>query len=394
VISIFDRYVLRVLLASTWITAFALTMIILLTQSMRLLELVISSDASSYYFLVMVGLSVPKFLEVILPIAFSIGTTFTCYRMILDRELIVLFASGLPASRLARPFVVFALFMMTVQFVLSGWISPVAIHNLQTVRMDIKSHYATLMFREGVFNNIGDGITAYVERRGAPNELLNLLIHDERGTFNPGKATTIIAQRGLVSLNESGQQLLIYDGTQYEQDMRSGQINRLDFKQYSLDILGKQNDLATRWREPDERTLGELLLPGSAIEHGDRQHINEFRAEAHRRLSVPLLYLSYSAIILNFLLLGTWDRRRQAQHIVKAGLVVVLIQVLYIVSYNATTKNLWLAPALYTLGILPTFAGFTLISLSRNMGIMNIGISLSNFLHRRQNSHKAGATNL
>lgn len=382
-ISIFDRYVIRVLLASTVVTAFALTMIILLTQSMRLLELVISSDASSSYFMIMLGLSIPKFLEAILPIAFSIGIIFTCYRMILDRELIVLFASGLSASRLARPFVVFAVFMMTVQFVLSGWIAPVSIHNLQAVRMDIKSHYATLMFREGVFNNIGDGITAYVERRGAPNELLNVLIHDGRGTLNQGKTTTIVAQRGLVSLNESGQQLLVYDGTQYEQDNKSGQISRLDFKQYSLDIPTERNNIATRWREPDERTLGELLLPDSAIERNDRPHIDEFRAEAHRRLTVPMLYLSYSAIALTFLLLGVWDRRRQSQHVVKAGLAIVMIQILYIVSYNATTDNLWLAPALYTISISPALIGFTLIRLSRPIDVAAFLSGLFTRNHKR-----------
>lgn len=366
-ISIFDRYVIRVLLASTLVTAFALTMIILLTQSMRLLELVISSDASSYYFMMMLGLSVPKFLEAILPIAFSIGIIFTCYRMILDREMIVLYAAGLSASRLARPFVLFAVFMMAVQFVLSGWLAPIAINNLQSVRMDIKSHYATLMFREGVFNGIGDGMTAYVERRGAPNELLNVMIHDARGTMNEGKMTTIVAPRGLVSLNDTGQQLLVYDGTQYEQSMETGQITRLDFKQYSLDIPTERNDIATRWREPDERTLGELLLPDKAIARSDLPHIDEFRAEAHRRLSVPMLYLSYSAIALTFLLLGVWDRRRQSQHVTKAGLAIVIIQILYVVSYNATTDNLWLAPALYAISIVPAIIGFTMIRLSRTI---------------------------
>lgn len=378
-ISIFDRYVIRILLAATAVTAFALTTIVLLTQSMRLLELVISSDASSYYFMMMVGLSVPKFLEAILPIAFSIGIMFACYRLIVDREMIILYASGLSASRLARPFVIFSVFMMGVQFVLSGWVAPVSIHNFQGVRTDVKSHYATLMFREGVFNNIGDGITAYVERRGAPNELLNVMIHDDKGSLNTGKKTTIVAQRGLVSVNETGQQLLVYDGTQYEQTQKTGQITRLDFKQYSLEIPTPNTNMSARWREPDERTLDELLLPNSAMVGNDKQHIAEFRAEAHRRISVPMLYLSYCAVSLMFLLLGVWDRRRQSQHVVKAGIAVIVIQALYIVTFNMATDNIAFAPALYVISMLPAMIGFTLLRLSQPLDMASF---MSRFVRR------------
>lgn len=380
-ISIFDRYVLRVLMASTAVTAFALTMIVLLTQSIRLLELVISSDASSYYFMVMMGLSIPKFLEAILPIAFSIGIIFTCYRMIIDRELIVMYAAGLAAYRLARPFLVFSGVMMIFQFILSGWIAPIAINNLQTIRTDIKGHYATLMFREGVFNNIGDGITAYVRARGAPNELKNVMIHDEKGTLNQGRATTIVAQRGLVSVNESNQQLLVYDGTQYEKDLNTGKISRLDFKQYSLDIPTEKGDITARWREPDERTLNELLLPTDEIITRDRPHLEEFRAEAHRRIAVPFLYLSYSTVPLVFLLLGGWDRRRQSQHVVKAGIAVVIIQALYIVTYNAVMDNPWLMPALYALGIVPGLIGLVMLRLSKTPDGMAF---VTNLLSRTQ----------
>jgi lipopolysaccharide export system permease protein len=357
-ISVFDTYVLKILIAATWITALALTMIVLLTQSIRFLELVISSDASTGYFMMMIGLAVPKFLEAILPVAFSIGTIFACYRLILDREMIIMFASGLSAWRLARPFLVFAGAMMAIQFMLSGWISPVAVDSLQKLRTDIKSHYATLMFREGIFNDIGPDMTAYVERRVGLNELQNLMIHDERGTLSEGKVTTILAKRGIVDLNTDDQRLVVYDGTQYEFDPETRSTNRLDFARYTLDIPTNTQTIGARWREPDERILPDLFLDKETISGADLRNYNEFIAEAHRRLSTPFLYLSYALLSVAFLLLGSWNRRQQSQHVVKAGICIVAIQALYIIVFNESRDALILTSGLYALAIIPAFIAF------------------------------------
>lgn len=339
----------------------ALTMIVLLTQSIRFLELVISSDASTSYFLMMVGLAVPKFLEAILPIAFSIGIIFTCVRLILDREMIVMFAAGLSALRLGRPFFLFAAIMMAIQFMLSGWASPIAVETLQKLRGDVKSHYATLMFREGVFNSIGPNMTAYVEKRVGLNELQNLMIHDERGTLSKGKVTTILAKRGIVDMNETAQRLLVYDGTQYEYDPVKKTTARLDFSRYSLDIPDNPDAIGARWREPDERTLPELFLDRTKVTGNDLKNYNEFIAEAHRRLSTPFLYLSYAAMTMVFLLLGRWNRRQQTSHILKAGFSIVIIQALYIVLYNESQGALILTGGLYGLAMIPAFIAFSVL---------------------------------
>lgn len=365
-ISLFDKYVLKILIVSTWITALSLTMIVLLTQSIRFLELVISSDASTVYFLMMLGLAVPKFLEAILPIAFSIGTLFTCYRLILDREMIVMFASGLSAMRLGRPFFVFAVAMMAIQFMLSGWISPVAVEALQKLRTDVKSHYATLMFREGVFNQIGPDITAYVERREGMNGLRNLMIHDEKGTLSEGKITTILAERGVVDIDADNQRVLVFDGTQYEQNPKDGTTNRLDFKRYTLDIPNTDPTIGSRWKEPDERILPDLFLNKDTITGTDLKNYKEFVAEAHRRLSMPFLYMSYAALSMGFLLLGTWNRRKQSSHVIKASLCVIAIHAAYIIMYNETRDTLYFAVGLYGLAIIPALIAFYFLMPTRH----------------------------
>lgn len=71
----------------------------------------------------------------------------------------------------------------------------------------------------------------------------------------------------MIVSDKEGQQVIVYDGSRQEFDPATGALNRLDFQRYSLD-LPDAAPVRQRWREPDERTLIELLNPdaeGSAL---------------------------------------------------------------------------------------------------------------------------------
>ena len=356
-ISVFDKYVLKLLSVSTFVTALSLTLIILLTQSIRFLELVISSDASIVYFLVMMGLAIPKFLEAILPLAFAIGTIYTTHKMVQDRESIIMTAAGSSITTLGRGFFVFAFLMMCVQFVMSAWISPLAVEQLQKTRGDVQSHYATLMFREGVFNNISKGLTAFVETRRGNNELLNLMIHDTRGSLNEGKDTTIIAKRGIVNITDDKQQLLVYNGTQYQADQNSGNISRLDFSQYTLDIPTQKNTVGVRWKEPDERTFEKLFISKETGHPRDISKNDEFVAEIHKRITTPFLYLGFTIMVIYFMFMCQWNRRNHTKPLIQSGILIIAVQATHIVMYNEARDLSIMNIALYIVPTIPIAYG-------------------------------------
>jgi lipopolysaccharide export system permease protein len=357
VISVFDKYVLKLLSVSTFVTALSLTLIILLTQSIRFLELVISSDASIVYFLVMMGLAIPKFLEAILPLAFAIGTIYTTHKMVQDRESIIMTAAGASITTLGRGFFIFAFVMMIVQFVMSAWVSPLAVEQLQKTRGDVQSHYATLMFREGVFNNISKGLTAFVETRRGNNELLNLMIHDTRGSLNEGKDTTIIAKRGIVNITDDKQQLLVYNGTQYQADQNSGNISRLDFSQYTLDIPTQKNTVGVRWKEPDERTFEKLFISKETGHPRDISKNDEFVAEIHKRITTPFLYLGFTIMVIYFMFMCQWNRRNHTKPLIQSGILIIAVQATHIVMYNEARDLSIMNIALYIVPTIPIAYG-------------------------------------
>ncbi len=96
-------YVLGQILGAMAVLTILLTSVILLTQSLRLLDLVINRGQSAPTFLYLTLLIVPGLLVIILPIAFFFGTLFTLSRLNGDSELVVMASAGFSQRQLAVP---------------------------------------------------------------------------------------------------------------------------------------------------------------------------------------------------------------------------------------------------------------------------------------------------
>lgn len=334
---LFDRYVLKGLAQATFFTAIVLAAIILLTQSLRFLELIINSGASSGTFWLLTFLALPRFLEVVLPIALMISTIFIYNRMMSDSEIVVMRAAGRSPMQLARPAFVLGIIVTLTLLFITTWLAPVSLSNMQKMRQVIKAQYSMLLFREGIFNSIGKDLTVYIHNRTKEGELEGLLIHDSRSELPA--PVTIIAKRGLIVATDEGQQVLVYDGSRQDFNEKTGALNRLDFERYSID-LPEAVAVSKRWKEASERTFWELLHPdmNNAI---DVEHREKFIIEANRRIIGPFLALGFVCISLCCLLLGPVDRRGQAKRILWAVMAVILLQGLYLSVFNIATQSLF-----------------------------------------------------
>ena len=87
--NIFDRYIFKNLLTATVFVSLVLVVLILLTQSLRFLELVMDSGASALSFWILTLLALPRFFEIILPLSVMAGVLFVYNRMTSDSELVV-----------------------------------------------------------------------------------------------------------------------------------------------------------------------------------------------------------------------------------------------------------------------------------------------------------------
>ena len=304
----------------------------------------------------------PRFLEVIIPIAILAGTLFTYNKLTLESEVAVMRAAGKSPINLAKPALVLASLCALLMLWITTWAAPTALSNMQELRQVIKAQYSTALFREGVFNTLKNGLTVYVKNRSGA-EMHGLLIHDARPE---NKVPVLItANKGLAQATQDGQRILISEGTRQSFNADTGILSRLDFNQYSLDIPDTTGDINQRWREPDERTFFELLNP-DILDHADRKNLNAFKTEAHRRILNPLLVLSFTLVGLCCLVIGPIDRRGQTKRIVLAIGIVVVLQSLFLATFNLALQSSLGFIFMYMVVFFPIIIGFMVLMPSTN----------------------------
>jgi lipopolysaccharide export system permease protein len=356
------RYLLKNVLAVAAFIALTLTMVIWLTQSLKLLELIANSDAPPGIFVKLVALSLPRFLEIIFPLSLVAAILFIYNKMIMDNELIVLRSCGFDQLTLARPALTLACCLTVILFLMSSWLSPEAHEKMQALRQNIKAQYSAFLLQEGVFNTFGDDLTVYLRKRSRDGDLLGLLIHDTRDKDKP--PVTITAKRGRIVVEDDVPSIMVFDGLRQQMDTVSSATSRLYFSRYTIEIKGLESGGRDRRHEASERTLIELFNPDLTARY-DILHQDTFRAEAHQRITTPFNALSFTLVSLVFILLGSFNRRGQNRKIIVAALTVTALQVLYLMAGNLSIKNNSFIPLMYAVTFLPIGISYSLL---RNRG--------------------------
>lgn len=343
---IFDRYIFKNLLIATILIALVLIAIIFLTQSLRFLELVINAGASGAVFWILTLLALPRFFEIVLPVALMIATVFVYNRMTMDSEMVVMRATGSPPMRLARPAIILSLLTAVFLLLMTSWLAPLSLSGMQHMRDAVRTQYSNMLLREGVFNAIGSGFTVYIRERTANGELHGLMIHDHRAQNRT--PVTITAKRGLIV----DQKVMVFDGSRQELNPETGVLQKLSFDRYMVDLPESTGAVRQRWREPDERALWELFTPDPDSVR-DQESRREFFVEINRRLISPFFAPAFTLLALALLLLGPVDRRGQGWRIAMAVIMVLLIQGGYLSAFNIARSSNWGLVVMYLLVIVP-----------------------------------------
>lgn len=340
------NYILRQLGVGMILVSIGLACILWLTQSLRFVELIINKGLTIGAFLQLTMMLLPNFLIVILPISLFAIVLFTYNKLIMDRELVVLRAAGLSHLSLARPALILALLVTMVGYSLTLHFVPESVRQFREMQWTIRNDVSRILLQEGVFNDMGDGLTIYLRSRSQSGELLGILVHDQR---KPEKPVTLMAERGALLRTETGPRVLMVNGSRQEVRAGTGQLSLLYFDSYTMDFGGDEGG-DVRFRDARERNMDELLNPSDEIRDVDRRR---FVVEAHQRLATPLFALSFALLALASLLIGGFSRYGQAGKILLAIGLMVGVQTASLGFANLAAVNLALVPLIYVNVILP-----------------------------------------
>ncbi len=345
--SVFNQYIVKNLLLATLFITVTLSAVIMLTQSLRFLELIIGSGASSSTFWILTFLALPRFWEIIIPLALLISTTFIYSRMKDSSELVVMRSTGFSPYEIIKPALITCTLFTMFLWALTLWVTPHSLTGLQSLRQIVKSQFSIQLLHEGVFNQLGSNITVFINEKLQDSSLSGVIIHDQ--TEVP--AITTMATKGIISEDNNTYKITVFDGSRQSYDKKTQTLQQLNFKRYTVD-LPLSAATKKRWKEPDERTLTELLNPDTSILR-DREHIPALSLRIHRRLSTPLLAIAYTLMGACIFIIGPSSRTPNYQKTASVVIGAILMQGIYLAILNMAKKHLILVAGLYLIPIIP-----------------------------------------
>ena len=350
----YQRYLLRQLIGPFLLVTLGLTAVVWLSQSLRIIDLIVNKGLSFSAFLLMSMLVLPTFLGAILPIAFFCALLFVYNRLTIDSELVSLRAAGVSQWSLAKPALVVATIIVVVSYAIIMYVMPVSHREFKERQFVLRGEHSALLLEEGAFNSLTDGVTVYI--RGREGGSLNgILVHDAREQEIP---VTMMAERGLLVQTSEGPRFILFNGHRQQVDRDSARLSLLNFERYTMDLSEFTQRGGDRWREPRERFIDELLDPAS---EGAERLRSKFLSEAHNRIVSPLFAYVFAAIGLAALLLGNVDRRGQWRRMLVAIAAAVVFQAVALLLINATAKNSDLVPLMYLNPVLATAAAIAVL---------------------------------
>jgi lipopolysaccharide export system permease protein len=355
-ISRLSNYVLRQLIGPVALFIFLLTSVVWLSQSLRLLDLVINRGQSAPTFLYLTLLILPSLLVIILPIAYFAGALYGLHKLNADSELVVMSAAGFSRSQILAPVLAAAGIVMIATYTCSLYLMPFCQRLVKGKEIDIRADIGAAILNEGQFNTPAKGLTVFMRELSPEGQLRGILVHDERDRLRP---TTYLAESGVLAQTPAGARLIMLDGT-IEQGTVAGpcraplvphavvaghstlpkcapgssfatpSLSVLKFKRYVFDLDqfgGRQQEAELR---TNERYIGELLWPVSSKPLRP-ETLKVYFAEANNRLAAPLYCPAFALIAFAAVALG---RRARGAYALRLGVASVIAAGLRIAGYG------------------------------------------------------------
>ena len=162
-----------------------LTLVVWMTQSLRLLDLVINRGQSAGIFLYLALLMLPSLLVIIVPIALFAAAMYALNKLHNDSELVVMWSAGISRAQLATPVLAAATVALAVTYACGLYLMPAGQRTMKDKVFDIRADIGSAILREGAFTTPSDGLTVFIRELSQSGEIRGILVHDNRNPDRP-----------------------------------------------------------------------------------------------------------------------------------------------------------------------------------------------------------------
>jgi lipopolysaccharide export system permease protein len=319
------------------------TGVVWLTQAVRLIDTVVASGRGGRILLEFSALLLPDVLVIVLPLSGMGAALYTLNRLYSESELVVMMTAGVGPGALLRPVAAFGAMIAEALAVVLMVLVPIGSAELATRTQAIRSDLASALIVERQFLHPVAGLTIYIADTSRAGEMSGVFLHDQR---EPERPVTYSAETALLLRDGDDARLVMRDGVALAGSGKGGELSAVEFEQFVFDLTDLIRADDARAPRPAEYSVGQLLRPTPEMLNG-RYDPGRFIAEAHYKITLPLLAWLYPPIALVTLLAGGYRRSGFGRRVVVAVGVAVLMQAGAIVARARVQDDAALWPAMY-----------------------------------------------
>ncbi len=340
---ILSRYLEKTLLLSSLSIVFSLTIIILITQSFKYVDFIVSHGTNHTDFFYLLLLLLPSLINIILPICIFIAVMYSLNKLNLHRELSIIKGFGLSNFKISKPFLKIVIFFIAIHYSISLYVMPEVNSHFKKLTKDLKESYISFYLKEKVFHHPTMKTTFYIKEKVGNNKFNSLFYQEEE----KDKTVTIIAQSGEIVKKEGKIYLSLEKGNRQETNNKN-ELNILNFNKLWVELNFDKTSNLPRNKQLQEKHILELIFPPSNLTKPQKLSCY---AEAVQRLTWPIYNLILTLIALTTFLEGDFRRSGKTKRIILFSSFAALIIILNNSLINLSSTY----PYIFTLVFFNTF---------------------------------------
>lgn len=346
-----QKYIFSRVLRSVLIIVGGLALLALLAQGLSRTDIIVENRQTALTYFYIVGLGAPQIMALLMPMAMFVAGIWSLNRLHRDSEIVVGQSAGMSYWQVASPVVRLAVLGAIVHLGVNLWVQPTAQRELRETISDVRGDLASSLIRPGQFTTPDDNLTVFArEKQG--QYLIGIQIA-ERPSQPDGR--DYLARRGQFVEIEGEPAIVMEDGEIHQLDA-NGSLNILKFEQSTFDLSPFVREKGNVILKASDRYLHELfnIDPANYNEVKDQ---TKFLAEAHARLTTPLISIAMALLAILAVLGGSFNRRGYSRRIVYSSVAALGLIMLQLVVQSACVDNRslniyqWIVPLVVITGL-------------------------------------------
>ena len=346
----YDRYVLSQLLLFFGFFALILAVVFWINRAVVLFDRLIGDGQSAFVFLEFTALALPNLIRMVLPIACFAAAVYVTNRLNSESEMTVMQATGSSPWRIARPVFVFGLITAVMMSILTHYLLPASISQLEMREGEVSRNLTARLLSEGNFLHPAPGVTFYIREIDQDGTLNDVYLSDRR---DPALNVTYTGSRAFLVRDDQQANLILVDGLAQRLDVESRTLSTTVFRDFSYEIsaLIKKEKQTRR----DLRTIPtwELITQTEQLAETEEYDPGDMAEELHMRFARATICIAVALIGYSTLMLGGFSRFGVWRQALFAFLLLIVLEGLRGVVSEPVLEN----PATWPLIYLPSVFG-------------------------------------